>query len=151
MTLRGTRLFLQRALIFPGAAVLSELNDEESKGGEESDMHHPAFVQQEFENEPNNKYETSRKPEHSMIPLSKLVCAIVRVGVREVESQREKLIARRPVRDESLAITSALAPRGMATTERDAPSFAWFAIGVAALASFQMVAPSRPDSAVMKS
>jgi hypothetical protein len=57
-------LFFHRAPVFFGAAILGELNNKKSEGGEQDYVHHSAFVKKELQNKPNDEQQTSRNPEH---------------------------------------------------------------------------------------
>ncbi len=55
---------IQRLLVFFSAAILGELNDKENYRSHQKEMHHAAFVQKKFGDEPANEQQTAGKPEH---------------------------------------------------------------------------------------
>ena len=57
-------LRISKAFVFFGAAILNELDDEEDYRSHQQEVDHAALVQQKFGDDPDDKEETTCKPEH---------------------------------------------------------------------------------------
>lgn len=82
------RSLIQRALVFPCAAVLRKLNDKQREDGEQNHMPHSTFMEQKRSRQPNDEQQTSSDPEHTNSSVYQICFVdIVRLSEGLVESR----------------------------------------------------------------